>query len=218
MSVLIKDYRAVVAIFFWLSIPEPTLRKVFLDAGFREVVAPLPPIPVIPGIQVTVTPPRKAIASYKSVKVSWDESKFMLSLEGVIDDLVEVLKAVKESFNMNGYPLEKVCHYYEVTFVTQPVDIDGFVVNLRKKFSVEIVVGDEKLKPFSISFSNATEPITKENFYRWMHISINPDVNAPQKRVFLQVIKRDVDFNRVVRFLEDIRSLIEQLKKFFMSG
>lgn len=215
MSMLVEEYVVSVSISFWLDMPEPTLRRILGDAGFTLVATPPPSFPIAPGIQVTLGPPRRHIASYKSVRISWDDSKFMLNFEGKVKDVVEALKMVEPSFSKHGYPLEKVCHYYEVNFVTQPLDIDNFVDALRNKTNLELKIGDKVLRPFSISFSNIEEPISREHFYKWLHITITPDVNAPQKRVFVQIVKRDIDFKSTLKFIENIERILEQIKMFF---
>ncbi len=215
VSTLVNEYRVAVSMVFWLSVPEPTLRRILRDAGFSEAPAPPPTISLVPGVEVVLGPPRKLLALYRSVKISWDSAKFLLIFEGVVRDVVEALKAVEPSFSKHGYPLSKVCHYYEANFVAQPLDIDSFVSKLREKVGIELKIGNEVLMPFSISFSNAEEPISREHFYKWLHIIINPDVNAPQKRVFVQIIKRDTDFHSILKFVEGIGSVLELLRKFF---
>jgi len=215
MSILVSEYNINVSIFFWLNIPELTLRRILRNAGFTETTAPPPSLPIAPGIQITLGPPRKHLALYKSVRISWNDAKFMLNFEGKIEDVIEAMKTVEPSFAKHGYPFEKVCHYYEVTFTMQPVDIDNFVNNLRNKIDLELKIGDETLKPFSISFSNLEEPISREHFYRWLHIIINPDVNAPQRRVFIQIIKRDTDFQSILKFVENINEVLRLIKMFF---
>ncbi|MEM1610142.1 MAG: hypothetical protein QXQ57_00665 [Sulfolobales archaeon] len=215
MSALTTEYHASVAMFFWLNIPEATLRKILRDAGFAEAMAPPPKVSIAPGVEIALGPPRRPLASYKSVRISWDDVKFLLAFEGVVGDVVEALKAVGQSFSRHGYPLDKICHYYEVSFEPQPLDIDNFVTKLREKLGIGLRIGDEVLKPFSISFSNEEEPISKESFYRWFHIIINPDVNAPQKRIYVQVIKREVDFHLVLKFIEDIDKILESIRKYF---
>lgn len=215
MSTLVNEYRVTVLVFFWLNIPEPTLRRILHDAGFAEVTAPPPRIYLAPGVEVALGPPMRLLASYKSVRINWDDVKFLLVFEGVVKDVIEALRVAEPSFNKHGYPLSKICHYYEVNFAAQPLDIDNFVGKLREKLSVELKIGNEVLRPFSISFSNVEEPISREHFYRWLHITINPDVNAPQKRVFVQVIKRDTDFHSTLEFVENIDKILELIRKFF---
>ncbi len=215
MSTLINEYRVVTSMFFWLNIPEPTLRKILLDAEFTEVTPPPPRLSLTPGLEIALGSPRKSLASYKSVRISWDDIKFLLALEGVVKDVAEALRAIEPSFNKHGYPLNKICHYYEVNFTAQPLDIDNFINKLRKKVNVELKIDDNLLKPFSISFSNTDEPISREHFYKWLHISINPDVNATQKRVFIQIIKRDIDFHSMLKFIENIDKTLELIKGFF---
>ena len=169
-----------------------------------------------PGIQLAIGPPIRPIASYKSVKVSWNNEKFLLELNGVVEDVIEGLKVIDTSFNKFSYPLKKICHYYEITFDPQPVDIDNFVTKLRSKVNLEFPFNGEILKPFSISFSNVDEPITRECFYRWLHIRMDPDANAPQKRVIIQIIKRDTDFNTVLKFIEELDTLISNIINYFM--
>jgi len=215
MSTLVSEYRVAVSIFFWLSIPEPALRRILRNAGFTEVTAPPPSISLAPGVEIALGPPRKPLASYKSVKISWDDVKFLLAFEGVVKDVAEALRAIEPSFNKHGYPLSRVCHYYEVNFMAQSLDIDNFVSKLREKVSVELKMDNEVLRPFSISFSNAEEPTSREHFYKWLHITINPDVNAPQKRVFVQIIRRDTDFHSTLKFIENINGILELVRKFF---
>jgi len=215
MSTLISEYNISVSVFFWLNVPETTLRIILRDAGFTEVTAPPSGFSLAPGIQITLGPPRKHLASYKSVRISWDDAKFLLNFEGKMEDVAEALRMIEPSFDKHGYSLKKVCRYYEVNFGAQPVDVYNFVSNLRNKANLELKIGDEELKPFSISFSNLEEPISREHFYKWLHISINPDVNASQKRVFVQIIKREVDFESTLKFLESIDGVLESIKTYF---
>jgi len=174
--------------------------EVLKDAGFSEVVSRLPSLPIAPGVQVVLSPSRRLVASYKSVRVSWDSAKFMLGFEGNLEDVVEALESVMSSFDKHGYLPEKVCHYYEVSFMSQPLDIEGFVSNLRNKANIELKIGNEVLRPFSISLSNLEAPISREYFYKWFHITVNPDVNAHQRRVFVQIVKRDTDLKSTINF------------------
>ena len=215
MSSLVSKYIIDVAIFFWLRLPESVIRTILHDAGFSEIVAPMRGIPIAPGVEIPIGPARRPIASFKSVKVSWDDVKFLLAFEGVVKDVAEALRAIEPSFNKHGYPLSRVCHYYEANFMAQPLDIDSFVSKLRKKVSAELKIDNEVLRPFSISFSNAEEPISREHFYKWLHITINPDVNAPQKRAFIQIIRRDTDFHSTLKFIENINGILELVRKFF---
>ncbi len=215
MSTPAGGYKVSVAVFFWLNLPEPILMEVLKDAGFSEVVSRLPSLPIAPGVQVVLSPSRRLVASYKSVKVNWDSAKFMLSFEGDVEDVVEALESVMSSFDRHGYPPEEVCHYYEVSFAPQPLDIGGFVSNLRGKANIELKVGNEVLRPFSISFSNFEAPISRERFYKWFHITVTPDVNAPQRRVFVQIIKRDTDLKSTLNFLKNIGKILQYIREFF---
>ena len=216
MSLLIDRYRIIVSLFFWLRFPEETLRRILGDAGFPLMATPLTPLPsiqVAPGVRLTVGG-LKQISSFKSVKIGYDDVKFMLNFEGVVNDVVEALKRVEPSFRKFGYPLEDVCHYFEVTFPPQPIDVDGFVQALRRSVRVNLDIHGEKLAPFSISFSNFEEPISKDHFYTWFHVSLEPDVNAPGKRLLLRIIKRDTSLNKVIAFLEGLEQLIDRVKAF----
>lgn len=212
---LVEEYMVNVSIFFWLSMPESTLKVILSNAGFTLVTTPPPSFSIAPGVQVTLGPPRRHIASYKSVRISWDESKFMLNFEGKVKEVVEALKVVEQSFSKHGYSLEKVCHYYEVNFAPQPLDINNFIDNLRNKTNLELKIDGEILRPFSISLSNVEKPISREHFYKWLHIIIRPDVNAPQKRVLVQIVKRDIDFKAMLKFVESIEEILKQIKMFF---
>ena len=72
MSTPANGYKVSVAVFFWLNLPEPILMEVLKDAGFSEVVSRLPSLPIAPSVQVVLSPSRRLMASYKSVRVSWD--------------------------------------------------------------------------------------------------------------------------------------------------
>ncbi len=133
----------------------------------------------------------------------------------MVKDVAEALRAIEPSFSKHGYPLSRVCHYYEVNFIPQPLDIDNFVSKLREKVSAELKMDNEVLRPFSIAFSNAEELISREHFYKWLHITINPDVNASQKRAFVQIIRRDTDFHSTLKFIENIDRVLELIRNFF---
>jgi len=192
--------------------------KILSKAGFSKVISKLPSLTVAPGVTVGVGPARRQIASYKSVKVSWDNVKFLLSFEGSIEEVIEALRLIEKSFEEYGYPLEKVCHYYEITFPEQPIDVDNFVKKLRRSVNLSLSLNDERLKPFSISLSNFEEPISGQNFYKWLHVSISPDVNTPNKRVVLSIIKRDVELKSVIEFLQNISKLINYIKSAWEGG
>jgi hypothetical protein len=211
-SSLISEYKIVVSFFFWLNMPDFVLRKIVRDANFTETPQPKP-LRIAPGIELAPGP-LMPLASYKSVKVDWNSEKFMLLFEGTVNDVVEALNMIKESFNKHNYSLEKICHYYEITFPSQPLDIDGFVSSLRKKVNLGLTIDGEELKLFSISLSNVEEPISREYFYKWFHISISPDVNAPQKRIAIQIIKRETSFEALLNFLKNIDNIIEELRSF----
>lgn len=217
MSVLIDRYRVVVSVFFWLNFPEAALRRVLREAGFAEVAAPLPSVSIAPGVELSVGGPKRVLASFKSVRVSWDSVKFVLSFEGVAGDVAEGLRAFRDAFERLGYSLRDVCHYYEFSFDPQPVDVDGFVEGLRSRVDLSLDVGEE-LKPFSISFSNYDRPVSRECFYKWFHLSVEPDVNAPNRRVVLRIVKRDVDFEDVLKFIDGLDELIERVKASFNRG
>ena len=210
MSSLISEYQVSISIFFWLNFAEPILRKIAKDAGFNEIFVPEPTLG--PGIELRISL-QKQIAVYKRVKISWNNIKYMLNIEGPLSEVVEAFKLIKESFTKHRYDLEKTCHYYEITFPPQPVDFDNYITVLRNKVKFDLKVDGEILKPFRISLSNTEEPINNDQFYRWTHITIDPDVNAPQNRVFLGIIKRETDFNKALRFLESITSIINNLKE-----
>ena len=208
----LNNYKLKLGLFFWLSIPEITLRKILVESGFMEAPQQLPSI--FPGVQVQVGPER-VIATYKSLKATWNEAKFSLGFEGNANDLLEVLKTIASTFDKYHYPLDKVCHYYEVNLAPFPLETNAFVSKLRDEVTLELRVNNTVLKPFSISFSNVEEPISREYFYKWMHVIINPDVNASQRRIFVQIIKRETRFNEIVIFIENIPSIMESIKKLF---
>lgn len=222
MSTLLKERKVMVAMFFWLRFPEQTLKVILKDAGFTEAPSPPTAIPMgvpgippgIPTVEISIGPTRRTLALYKSVKANWAPDKFMLELNGTIADILEIMEKIKDSFKKHKYPLDKVCHYYEITFPPQPVDIDGFVEKLRRKLNIEINLRGEKLKPFLISLSNFDMPVTREKFYKWLHIILNPDVNSPNQRIFIHIIKRETDIDNVVEFVKEIDMLIGKIKEF----
>lgn len=217
MSTPPRAYRVVVAMFFWLGFPEQTLRSILRDAGFAEAPSP-PPIPAaapgMPAVEISIGPVRRSLASYKSVKASWVPDKFMLELDGAVNDVLEAMGRIRASFEKHKYPLDRVCHYYEITFPPQPIDVDGFVEKLRPGLGVGMDLGGEELKPFSISLSNFDMPVTKERFYRWMHVTLNPDVNSPDRRAFVHTAKRGTGFDSVVESVKGIGAVTAKMKGF----
>ena len=212
MSTLLKEYEVWVAMFFWLNFPVQALKTILRDAGFAE--APSPPTIQVPPpavLEISVGPPRQTLAVYKSVKADWVPDKFMLGLGGTATDVLEVLERLRDSFERHKYPLDQVCHYYEITLPPQPVDLDGFVEKLRQRLGIEVSLGGEKLRPFSISLSNFDMPVTREKFYKWLYVSLNPDANSPNRRVFIQVVKRETRFNNVVEFVRSINKVINEV-------
>jgi len=69
------------------------------------------------------------------------------------------MESIRDSFKKHKYPLDQICHYYGITFPPQPVDIDSFIEKLRQKFDIEMNLGEEKLRPFTISLSNFGMPV-----------------------------------------------------------
>ncbi len=57
-------------------------------------------------------------------------------------------------------------------------------------------------------------PVTKEKFYKWLHITLNPDVNSPNQRVVIHIIKRETNIDKVIEFVRRIDTLIGKIKEF----
>ena len=183
--------------------------EILKDAGFAEAPSPPtvrpPTVRAVPALEISIGPPRRTLALYKSVKANWVPDKFMLELDGTKTDVLEIMESIRDSFKKHRYPLDQICHYYEITFPPQPVDIDSFIEKLRQKFDIEMNLGEEKLKPFTISLSNFDMPVTREKFYKWLHVRIEPDVNASQERVLIEIIKREMNVDQMIKFLLNMK-------------
>lgn len=56
--------------------------------------------------------------------------------------------------------------------------------------------------------------MTQEKFYKWLHIILNPDVDGPNQRILIHIIKRETDVDNVVEFVKEIDMLIGKIKEF----
>jgi len=215
-STLSTEYNISVAIFFWLGIPESTLIEILKAANFTEIRRPPRTVEIAPGVKIGVGPPVVQLASFQSAVAEYNPEKFMLNLRGAITDVIEAFKTLPEAFKRHGYSVNSLVRYYEVTFPSQPLDVKNAVNALRKniKLTKPLKLFNENLNIFSLSLSNVESPIGAENFNKWFHIRIDPDVQNTNKRVYIHIIKREKEFKKCLTFLEQIEAILQNIKEF----
>jgi|GEM_PF-1546296 hypothetical protein len=218
-SKLVERYVVSFATFFTLNIPDGILRRVFSEKNnFRLAPPPQPRLPPI--MEITVGPPRLPIAEYSSAtRIEYVQDKFMLDITGPIEEVIEVAKGLSSFFNDLGYDLDKMMRYVEINFPSQPIDVKDAMRGIR---SITIFKGSEHLSKlvgsnvgvFSFSLSSPETPLT----LNWLHLRVDPDVNSPNARLYISIIKRAEKMSEGIDFLTKIFQVIEAIKELLERG
>lgn len=211
-----SEYNINMAAFFWLNMPESILVEILKEAGFTEIRKPPQTIDIFPGVKLRMGPPTVPLARFKSITAEYNSEKFMLGLKGLISDVREILEPLAKAFEKFNYSLDSIIKYYEITFPPQPLNVEHGVSALRRniKLAKPLKLFNENLNIFTISFSNTTSPIGPENFNRWFHIRLEPDVQNTEKRLYLHIIKREKEFKKCLKFLDQIETVLKNIKEF----
>ena len=214
-SSLVTEYKLSVSLFFWLNFSEPILLETLKTAGFTETLRPPQTIELAPGLKARLGPPTIQLANFKSVTFEYNSEKFMLGLKGTLNDVKEAFGALPEAFEKQGYSIVSVIRYYEIMFSPQPFDLKNIIssLNANIKFSKPLKLNNEDLKVFSLSLSNSNTPIGEDNFNKWFHIKIEPDIQNTNNRFFISFIRREKDFRNCLTFLERIEEILNSIKK-----
>lgn len=156
------------------------------------------------------------LASYKSAIAEYSSEKYMLNIRGLIADVREAFKALPEAFEKYEYPMGSLVRYYEVTFPAQPLDAEHAISTLRGKIKLTkpLKLFNENLNIFSLSLSNVKSPIGPDNFNKWFHVRIEPDIQNTEKRIYIHIIKREKDFKKCLAFLDQIETILQNIKEF----
>lgn len=211
-SKLVERYIVSFAVFFTLSIPDGLLRKVFSKKSNFRLVSPPQPRPIM---EIAVGPPRSPIAEYSSAtRVDYAPDRFMLDITGPIEEVIEVANGLSSFFNELGYDLDKMVRYVEINFPAQPVDVKEAVKSIR---SIIIFKESERLSKlvdsdfgvFSVSLSSPETPLT----LNWLHLRMEPDVNSPNVRLYISIIKRAEKMSEGINFLSKILQIIATIKE-----
>jgi len=217
-SKLVGRYVVSFSTFFTLSIPDGILRRVFSEKNNFRPAPPLPTIP--PTMEITVGPPRMPIAEYSSAtKIEYVPDKFMLDIRGPIEEVAETAKGLPSFFNDLGYDLDKMMRYIEVNFPSQPIDIKETVRSIRSTIAFkksgylsELIGSDVGV--FSVSLSSTETPLT----LNWFHLRMDPDVNSPNSRLHVNIIKRTEKMSEGINFLTKIQQILAATKELLERG
>lgn len=200
-----SNYQGIITVFFWLNMDPTMLKRILRDTGgellLLEQRAPSE-LQVAPGVNISVGV-NVPLARINSVRISWNPDKFSLVFEGPLQEIPKILSRLEASFEKHGYSLKNVVHYYELN-LRERIEVDNFVNIIRNKIKFE----DMNLALFSLSLSNRPAPIG-EYFHEWLHIRMTPDVNSPNKWIFIQVIKRSKDLVEMINFVNELDNLID---------
>jgi hypothetical protein len=216
-SKLLERYSVSIGAFFLLNLPEGLLRRIFSEKNdFRP--RPQPPS-LFPGspraMEIMIGPPRVPIAEYlTATRIEYIPDKFLLDISGPLEEVVEVAKRLPSFFTDLGYDLDKMVRYVEINFPQQPIDVKEAARSLR---SLVIFKGGEHLSKlvgtdfgvFSVSLSFPETPLTLD----WLHLRVEPDVNSPDSRIFISIIKRAEKLCEGVNFLTMIPRLLTAIKE-----
>lgn len=218
-SKLIERYVVSFATFFTLSVPDVLLRRVFCEKNNFRPASP-PPRLQPPAMEIMIGPPRIMIAEYSSsTRVEYVPDKFMLDIVGPIEEVIEVAKGLPSFFNDLGYDLDKMVRYVEINFPSQPVDVKEAVKGIRSKITfkdsehISELVGSN-VGIFSFSLSSPETPLT----LNWLHLKVDPDVNSPDERLYVSIIKRAEKMSEGINFLAKILKIIAAIKGLLERG
>ncbi|MCR6692784.1 MAG: hypothetical protein MRT15_10355 [archaeon YNP-LCB-003-016] len=213
-SKLLEKYVVNIATFFLLNLPEGLLRRIFSEKNnFRPSPPPLPKPP--PAMEIMIGPPRVPIAEYlTATRIEYIPDRFLLDISGPVEEVIEAVKRLPSFFSDLGYDLDKMVRYVEINFPPQPIDVKEAVRSLR---SLVIFKGSEHLSKlvgtdvgvFSFSLSFPETPLT----LNWLHLRVEPDVNSPNSRIFVNIIKRAEKLSEGAGFLTIIPRILTVIKE-----
>jgi hypothetical protein len=109
--------------------------------------------------------------------------------------------------------------YVEINFPSQPIDIKEAVKGIRSTIIIKNggqlskLVGND-VGVFSFSLSSPETPLT----LNWLHLRIDPDVNSPNVRLSLSIIKRADKFSEATGFLTKIPQILAAVKQLLEQG
>jgi hypothetical protein len=221
LSRLVEKYIVSFAVFFILNVPDLLLRRVFSEKnGFRPLPPPLPPQPLPqprpwPEVEIVVGPPRVPIAEYSTLtRIEYVPDRFLLDIRGPVEEVVNVVERLPSLFNDLDYDLDEMVRYVEINFPMQPIDVKEAVKRIRALAMVkrsecfsDLVGGEVGLFSFSLSFPET--PLT----LKWFHLRVEPDVNSPNSRVLVSIIKREEKVKEGFNFLAKIPQILSTIKK-----
>jgi hypothetical protein len=213
-SKLVERYVVGFATFFTLSLPEGLLRKVFSEKNnFRPTPPPSPRPP--PAMEIMIGPPRVPIAEYlTATRIEYIPERFLLDISGPVEEVSEVVKRLPSFFGDLGYDLNKMVRYVEINFPPQPIDVKEAVKSIRSQIIFKGIEHLSKLvgidvSIFSFSLSFPETPLT----LNWLHIKVDPDVNSPNMRLYVSIIKRAEKLSEGVSFLIIIPQVLTAIKE-----
>lgn len=141
----------------------------------------------------------------------YNHERFLLNIEGKIDNLYVVLEKTISAFNEN-YQMDKICRFIEL-YLTGLIIEQDLAVKLSKKISIDkpLEIKDifnQTLIPSSIEFRSSINP-TEDNYFS---INLSPESMSSSGRLFLKIVKRfDSNFTEMVGFLKNLLKLNEEL-------
>jgi len=143
----------------------------------------------------------------------------MLDIVGPIEEVIEVAKGLPAFFSDLGYDLHEMMRYVEVNSPSQPIDVKEAVRRIR---SMAILKEGEHLSKligsdvgiFSFSLSSLETPLT----LNWLHLRMDPDVNSPNARLYVSIIKRAEKISEGISFLTKILQILAAIKELLERG
>lgn len=203
--------RVTVSVFFWLRFNEGKLLGLLKKAGFQEMAIRLPSVPLLPGIKLEMSLAPKPLATYGSVKASWHGEKFSLIFDGPVDELREALTRFTKATEDSDYALQDVVNYCEIIVANWEIRRENLLLSLRNKLKFRLKLHEEEFDVFSVSFSNRPSPVSTENFYKWCHVKLEPDVHAPDKIFYITIIRRVRKLKEALEFISRLDKHIEEI-------
>jgi len=215
---LLNELKGNLSIFFMLHIALPGLKQVFQDERFKEIPVRTPPsVQAPPGI--LIGPPEMPIAMFKSIRVTYTADRYHLKFEGPLNEILEIKELIPELFEKQKYSLPDITRYCEFMTLAQPIGLRGAVDSIRSNVTVDkidrlnTVCGDQ-MKIFRFMLSNLNTPLSD----KWFTISLQPDINRPHDKMFVQIVKRTPNFGEMKLFLDKLENIFSVIQEMFSSA
>jgi len=206
----IEDFHASVAVFFKLNLPIPIQQGILQKSGYK--LTHTVPKEAAPG--VIIGPPTMHIADDEETKttIEYVDDRYLLRIVSPLKDLHKQNKIIASSFKKGEYSFSDIVRYCEFYFSSPSLDAPELIKKIKSinigELSSPSLIG-KQLRPYSISVSDPSNPLTDE----WTYVSFIPDANCAENKIAIRVTKRTKTHNDMLNFLESIGGRIEEMIK-----